>query len=126
MHASIAATHKLYAVQAGMHQFDLMDSIVSKSSRCLINFRNDDDNDTICKLIAWKMVLNGGKTVMQVWSERNESLDLATAFNNRNKTNMCLISLLNVMYYKMFGDKTQRMHLISCFYPTQLRQKKSN
>ena len=100
-----------------------MDGLGSKNSGCLINFGNDDDGDPIYKLITWNMVLKGGITGIQVWSERNEFRNLATAFNNRKKTNIGLISLLNVMYYEMFGDRTQCMYLISCFYRTQLKQK---
>ena len=48
---------------------------------------------------------------------------LGTAFNNRKKNNVGLVSLLNAMYYEMYGDRFQCMFLVSCFYRTQLKQK---
>ena len=100
-----------------------MDGLGTKNSGCLINFGDDDDGDPIYKLVTWNMVLKGGISGIQVWSERTEFRNLATAFNNRKKTNIGLVSLLNAMYYEMFGDRMQCMYLISCFYRTQLKQK---
>ena len=57
----------------------------SNNSGCLINFGNYDHGDPICKLIACNMVLKGDVTGMQVWSERNQFRNLATAFDNRKK-----------------------------------------
>ena len=100
-----------------------MDGLGRNNSGCLINFGEDDDGDTIYKLVTWNMVLKGGMSGIQVWSERTEFRNLATAFNNRKKTNIGLVSLLNAMYIEMFGDRVQCMYLISCFYRTQLKQK---
>jgi len=119
----IITNPKLDSVLSGISQFDLMDGLGTKNSGCLINLGNDNDGDPIYKLITWNMVLKGGITGIQVWSERKDFRNLATAFNNRKKTNIGLISLLNVMYYEMYGDRTQCMYLISCFYRTQLKQK---
>ena len=99
-----------------------MDGLGSKNYGCLINFGNDEDGDPTRKLIAWNMVLKGGITGMQVWSERNEFRNLAAAFNDRKKTNTFLISSLNVMNYEMFGDVTQFVCLVSYLYCAKLKQ----
>ena len=121
--ASVSTNPKLESVKSGITQFDLIDGLGSKNSGCLINFGNDDDGDLIHKLITWNMVLMGGITGIQVWSDRKEFRNLSTAFNNRKKTNIGLVSLLNVMYYELYGDRLQCMYLMSCFYRTQLKQK---
>ena len=67
--------------------------------------------------------LKGGVTGVQVWSQQKEFRNLATIFNNRKKTNQGLISLINVMYYEMCGDRLQCINLLPSFYRTQLKQK---
>ena len=114
--ASIKTNPKLESVQSGISHFDLMDGLGSKNSGCLIHFGEDDDCDPIYKLITWNMVLKGRINGIQVWSERTEFRNLSTAFNNRKKTNIGLVSLLNAMYFELFGDTMQCMYLLSCFY----------
>ena len=89
-----------------------------KNSGCLINFGVDDDGDQMYKLVTWNMVLKGGVTGVQVWSQRKEFRNLATVFNNRKKTNQGLVSLINVMYYEIYGDRPQCINLLSPFYRT--------
>ena len=61
---------------------------------------------------------------MQVWSKRIDFCNLAAALNDRKKTNISLMLLLNVMHYEMHSDRTHCVNLISCFYCMQLKQKK--
>ena len=101
-----------------------MNGLGSKNSVCLVDFGAGNDGDEIYKLITWNMVLRaGGITGVQVWSKRKEFCNLATAFNNRNKTNIGLVSLLNIMYHKMYDDRLQCLYLLSSFYRTQVKQK---
>ena len=100
-----------------------MDGLDSKNSGCLVDFGFDNDKDKILKLITWNMVLKGRIAGLQVWSQRKDFRNLGTAFNNRKKTNIGLVSLLNAMYYEMYGDRFQCMFLVSCFYRTQLKHK---
>ena len=120
---SIITNPKLESVRSGISQYDLMDGLGTKNSGCLVDFGFDNNNDNILKLITWNMVLKGRVTGLQVWSQRKDIRNLGTAFNNRKKTNIGLVSLLNAMYYEMYGDRLQCMFLVSYFYRTQLKQK---
>ena len=113
--ASIETNPKLETVQSGVSHFDLMDGLGSQNSGCLIHFGEDDDCDAICKLVTWNMVLQGRLHGIQTWSERSDFRNLSTAFNNRKKTNIGLVSLLNAMHFEMCGDRMQCVHLLSCF-----------
>ena len=121
--ATIATNPQLESVLSGISQYDLMDGLGSKNSGCLINFGLDEENDNILKLVTWNMVLKGGVVGLQIWSQRKDVRNLGTAFNNRKKTNIGLVSLLNAMYFEMYGDRLQCTFLIACFYRTQLKQK---
>ena len=119
-----ATTHPtIEAVQNIMSHFDLMDGLGTKKSGCLSNFGDNDDGDRIYKLVSWSAVLKGGISSIQFCSERTEFRNLATAFNNRKKTIIGLVSLLNPMCCNVFGDRMQHVCPISCFYRTQLKQK---
>ena len=123
MSANIATNPKRDSVLSGITQYDLMDGLGSNNSGCLVDFGVDAENFTILKLVTWNMVFKGGIVGLQVWSQRKDIRNLGTAFNNRKKPNIGLVSLLNAMYFEMYGDRLQCTYLIACFYRTQLKQK---
>ena len=67
---SVTTNPKIESVMSSLSNFDLMDGLGSKNSRCLVNFSNDDNYDPIYKLIIWNNFLKGRINSIQVWAER--------------------------------------------------------
>ena len=67
---TVTTNPKIDTVMSGISHYELMDGLGSNNSGCLIDFGVDDDGDQIYKLVTWNMVLKGGVTGVQVWSQQ--------------------------------------------------------
>ena len=105
-----------------MCQFHLMDRLGMQKLGYFINFGDNYHSDPICKLTTWIMVLKGGISGAHVQSESAEFRNLETALSNQKKAKIGLVSLLNVIFCEIFGDRMQCMCVIWYFYRAQLKQ----
>lgn len=102
-----------------MHMQDFVSGFGHHNYGCTLNFMIGNEKKSL--LITWDEVLQGQKVGIKVWRLGQQFRDVYSNFGVRSKTDHGLMASLDLLCYKIFGDRLQAMHLINCYYRATIK-----
>ena len=92
-----------------MHVSDYLADFGNHNYGCTLQFSLQHST-----LLTWTSVLEGRKDGIQVWRRSHDFRNVFLNYSARIKTSSGLMSLTNLLYGEIYGDRVQALHILDC------------